>query len=382
VTQEFEFTDDFLELRGMLREFCDECSGEQRVREIMDSAEGYDRQAWRRLGGELGVLGLAVPSQLGGDDAGLVFTAGVVEELGAALLCGPVLGTLALAIPALCAIGDTEQAARLLPGLISGELIATLAITAPRGQFDADRITVTATGDGQSWSLTGTVAHVPDGTVADTLLVPATTAEGVALFAVDGKAAGLARTALSTMDLTRRQATVTLQDCPAQLIAGVDEAPEVCRTALRTACVLIGAEQVGGAQRMLDVTVAHVSSRIQFGQPVGAFQAVKHRCANMLVALEQARSAVYHGAWALQDGTDDPQLAASLARVAASEAYLSISRAAIQLHGGLGFTWEGLPHLYFKRASTDAVQLGSVEHHVDALASLVVDAADSLAVAR
>lgn len=373
MTQEFEFTDDFLELKAMLAQFCDEVSPEHVVREAMVSSDECDKALWRRLGSELGVLGLSVPEQYGGDGAGLVFTAGVVEELGAALFNGPVLGTVCMAIPALCALTDADKAKHYLAELISGERVATVALPAPHGTFDPNAITVRAHATNDSWMLNGTVTHVPDGSAADTIVVAAATDNGVALFAVDGHADELSRQQLSTLDLTRRQANITFEHCPADLLADEFTAPDVCAHTLRTACVLLAAEQVGGAQRMLDAAVAHVSSRLQFGQPVGAFQAVKHRCANMLVALEQARSAAYHAAWALQDATDDPGLAASLARVVASETYLWVSTSAIQLHGGLGFTWEGLPHLYFKRATTDSLMFGGAGDHVELVGAAVLD---------
>ncbi|BBZ31225.1 acyl-CoA dehydrogenase (plasmid) [Mycolicibacterium madagascariense] len=374
MTREFAFSEDFFELKAMLRQFCDEVSPETAVRNTMESADGVDRATWRRLGTELGVLGLAVPTEFGGDGAGLVMAAGVVEELGAALLCGPVVGTLCLAIPTLCAVSDAAVRDLHLPGLMSGARIATLALPSPRGVFDAELVEVSATGDDGGWTLSGIVDHVVDGSVADTLFVAARTADGVALFAVDATSDGVTRQPLSTMDLTRRQARVVFDQCAGALVAAEAETPEVCTRALLHAAVLLAAEQVGGAQRMLDATVAHVSSRLQFGQPIGAFQAVKHRCANMLVALEQARTATYHAAWALDDDSDDPRLAASLARVVASEAYTWISTSAIQLHGGLGFTWEGLPHLYFKRATTDALILGSVEDHVALVGNAAIDA--------
>jgi len=373
MTQEFEFTDEIVELRSMVREFCEEFSAESVVRTTMESEAGHDPVLWRRLGTELGVLGLAVPESYGGDDVGLVAQAVVVDELGAALVCGPVLGTLALAMPALCAISDEAAKNELLPSLCSGERIATLAAPLAEGSLDAAGVTVTATPDGDGWTLSGAVAQVPDGGTADTILVVATTADSPALFAVDAGTAGLTRTPLTTLDLTRRQASVAFDATPARLLARGDEAQAACERAALVAAVLLAVESVGGSQRMLDVTVAHVSTRKQFGQPVGAFQAVKHRCANMLIAVETARSAAYHGAWALQDGTDDPRLAASLAKAVASETYSSVTAAAIQLHGGIGFTWEGSPHLYFKRATTDALTVGTATQHLDRVAELVLD---------
>lgn len=374
-TPEFEFSDELIELRSMVREFCAEFSPESVVRDTMETKMGHDPALWRRLGTELGVLGLAVPESYGGDDVGLVAQAIVIEELGAALVCGPVLGTLALAMPALVAIGDEEAKAELLPPLCSGQRVATLVAPLADGALDESTITVEAAEDGGSWTLSGNVAQVPDGSTADLLLVIATTDSGPALFAVDAEAAGLTRTALSTLDMTRRQAALAFAGTPARLLASGDDAIGAVTRAAQVASVLLAVEQVGGSQRMLDVTVAHVSTRKQFGQPVGAYQAVKHRCANMLVQVETAKSAAYHGVWALMDGTDDPELAASLAQALASEAYSFVSTSAIQMHGGLGFTWEGTPQLYFKRATTDALTLGTAAQHFDRVAAQVLDVA-------
>ncbi|WP_067672970.1 acyl-CoA dehydrogenase family protein [Nocardia miyunensis] len=370
--QEFEFTDDLLELRSMMRDFCDATSPEPVVRETMLSDSGFDPALWRRLGSEIGVLGLAVPEEYGGGGAGLVYQAIVLEELGASLFCGPVLG-LCLAVPALTALSDEEIKTGYLPEILAGERIATLAAPIRNGVFDSDAVTVSAERAQDGWVLDGTAAFVPDGASADLILVAATVADQVALFAVEADAAGLTRTALSTMDLTRRQADLALKNCPARQIADPAEAPGVIERATLVGATLLAAEQVGVARQMLDTTVAHVSGRLQFGQPIGAFQAVKHRCANMLIAVEQARSAAYHAAWALDDASDHPRLAVSLARAVASESSTWISTSAIQMHGGLGFTWEGTPHLYFKRATTDALVLGTPEQHVDEVARAVLD---------
>lgn len=372
-TPEFEFSDELIELRAMVREFCAEVSPESVVRETMETETGHDPALWRRLGTELGVLGLAVPEAYGGDDVGLVAQAIVVDELGAALVCGPVLGTLGLAMPALVAISDESAKTELLPPLCSGEKVATLIAPLTDGTLDQAAIAVSASEGGAGWTLSGSVAQVPDGGSADLLLVLATTDSGPALFAVETTAPGVDRTSLSTLDMTRRQAAVAFADAPARLLATGAEAVAATTRAAQVASVLLAVEQVGGSQRMLDVTVAHVSTRKQFGQPVGAYQAVKHRCANMLVQVETARSAAYHGAWALMDGTDDPELAASLAKAVASEAYSFVSTSAIQMHGGLGFTWEGSPQLYFKRATTDALTLGTAAQHFDRVAAQVLD---------
>jgi alkylation response protein AidB-like acyl-CoA dehydrogenase len=276
-------------------------------------------------------------------------------------------------MPALCALSDADAKRALLPPLCSGERTATLIAPLSDGVFDQANVVVTAGQHADGWQLTGSVPQAPDAAASDTLLVAAATADGVALFSVDANASGMTRTALTTLDLTRRQAAVSFDATPATLLAAGGEAVQAINRAALVGATLLAVEQVGGSQRMLDATVAHVTTRIQFGQPVGSYQAVKHRCANMFIALELARSAAYHAVWALQDEVDDARLATSLAKAVASESFSWIAGSAIQMHGGLGFTWEGTPHLYFKRATTDALTLGDPTEHIDKVARLAID---------
>ncbi|MHA6793998.1 acyl-CoA dehydrogenase family protein [Pseudonocardia bannensis] len=371
----FVFSPEQQDLRRAVRQFCAEFSDEATVRRLMESPAGYDPKTWSRLGAELGVLGLAVPTEYGGADGGLVDQAVVVEEFGAALLCGPVFGTVALAIPALVALSGDEAKADLLPALVEGARTAALAAPERAGRFDPAAVTVAATPAGESWTLTGRVAQVVDATAADLLLVAATGPDGAALFAVEGTAQGVLREPLSTLDLTRQQAALRLEKVPARLLAGAGEAERVIGHAFDVGAVLLAAEQVGGAQHLLDLSVEYAKGRLQFGRPIGSFQAVKHRLADMLVAVEHARSTAYHAAWALQDGTDDPALAASIAQATCSQAYYRVAADTVQVHGGIGFTWEHRAHLYYKRAVTDAALLGSAEAHRERIAALVLDTA-------
>jgi alkylation response protein AidB-like acyl-CoA dehydrogenase len=372
-TAEFEFNDDLMALRSLVREFCREFSPESVVRAHMESPAGFDRQLWRRIGTELGVLGLSAPTAYGGTEAGLVAMAVAIEELGAALVCGPVVGTAMLAIPTLCCLSDSAAQRDYLPAVIGGERIATVAAPLWDGGFDPNHVDVTADCTVGRWSLRGRIGHVLDASAADLILVPARTGSGVSLFAVPGDAEALRRTDLATLDLTRRQAALRFDGVEARRIADDDETPGICEHAARVAAVLVAAEQVGASQAILDRTVDYVTHRIQFGQPIASYQAVKHRCADMLTDVEYARSTAYHGAWALQDNSDVPRLAASLAKAVAAEAFCRVSAAAIQLHGGIGFTWEGTPHLYFKRAATDAQILGTPEQHLERIAVFSVD---------
>jgi alkylation response protein AidB-like acyl-CoA dehydrogenase len=373
----FVFTDEQRELRAAVRRFATEQSDEQVVRRLMESDLGFDPKVWARLGAELGVLGLSVPEADGGVGGTLVDQAVAVEELGAALSCGPLFGTVLLAIPALVAAPAGEVRDALLPPLVEGTRTAAVAVGDRAGAFDPAVVTVTATAGG---ALTGTVPRVVDGAAADDLLVAATGPGGVGLYAVEGTAAE--RIPLTTLDLTRRQADVRLTDAPARLVAGPAEAVRVITHALRVGSALLAAEQVGGAQHLLDLSVEYAKGRLQFGRPIGSFQAVKHRLADMMVDTEHARSTAYHAAWALGDGSDDPALAASIAQATCSAAYADVAADTIQVHGGIGFTWEHQAQLYFKRAVTDAALLGSAEDHRARIARLVLDTASGDAAPR
>ncbi|MGW4533680.1 acyl-CoA dehydrogenase family protein [Nocardia sp. NPDC004340] len=374
-SEQFAFTPEQQELRTAVRRFCAEHSDEATVRRLMESSPPFDQKAWARLGSELGVLGLGVPEELDGSGGGLVDAAIAIEELGAALCCGPVLGTLALSIPALVAAPDSPVRAETLGPLVAGVRTAAFAVPDRAGRFAADAVTVRATGSGDEWTISGTVERVVDAGAADDLLVAATGPDGVALFVVDANEPAVERIPLSTLDLTRPQATVRFSGARARLFAAPAETDLVCRHALRVGAVLLAAEQVGGGQHLLDLSVAYAKERLQFGRPIGSFQAVKHRLADMLVEQEHARSAAYHGAWTLQDGSDDGELAASIAQATCSAAFTRIAADTVQVHGGIGFTWEHRTHLYFKRAFTDAALLGSAEDHRDRIAELVFDSA-------
>ena len=367
--REFRFSDEQRALRTAVRKFSAENFDEATVRRLMESEPRFDPSVWRRLGTELGVLGMSVPEADGGVGGSLVDQAVAVEEFGAVLACGPMFGTIYLAIPALvaCPAGPTRD--DLLAALVEGERTAAFAVADRAGAFEPSAVTVTAGGD----VLTGTVQRVVDADSADELLVAATGSCGVGLYAVAAEGPGVRRTPLVTMDLTRPQATVTLDGAAARLLAGPDEAERVITHALQVGAALLAVEQVGAAQHLLDLSVDYAKSRLQFGRQIGSFQAIKHKLADMLVDLEHARSAAYHAVWALSDGSDDPALAASIAQALSSAALQRIAADTIQVHGGIGFTWEHQAQLYFKRAATDAALLGSAEQHRCRVADLVLD---------
>ena len=369
-SQEFVFTGEQAQLRDAVRKFSADNFGEAKARAQMESEPRFDRKVWQRLGSELGVLGLSVPEAAGGVGGTLVDQAIAVEELGAALATGPLFGTVFLAIPALVAASAGPDRDDLLAALVEGTRTAAFAVPDRAGAFDPAAITVTGTE-----RLTGRVECIVDADAADELLVAATGPGGVALYAVDASGPGVQRTPLVTLDLTRPQATIELSDAPARLLAGPDEADRVITHALQVGSALLAAEQIGAAAHLLNLAVEYAKSRLQFGRPIGSFQAVKHRLAEGLVDLEHARSATYHAVWALSDGSDDPALSSAVAQALASAAFSRIAADTIQVHGGIGFTWEHQAHLYFKRATTDAALLGSAEAHRNRVAELVLDTA-------
>jgi alkylation response protein AidB-like acyl-CoA dehydrogenase len=375
---EFEFTEEQAQLRDAVSKFCAEHFDEQAVRSLMESDPPFDPKLWARLGSELGVLGLSVPEADGGVGGTLVDQAVAVEQLGAALACGPVFGTVFLAIPALVATSAGPVRDELLAALVEGTRTAAFAVPDAAGAFDPAAVAVDASGD----TLTGTVEQVVDGGAADDLLVAANGPDGLALYAVRADASGVERTPLVTLDLTRPQANIRFSGAPARLLAGPDEAPRVIGHAFHVGAALLAVEQVGAAQHLLNLAVEYAKGRLQFGRPIGSFQAVKHRLADMLVGLEHARSTAYHAAWALTDGSDDPAIAASIAQATCSDALSRIAKDTIQVHGGIGFTWEHQAHLYFKRATTDAALLGGAEQHRARVAELVLDTASAEGVPR
>lgn len=379
---EFAFTDEQAQLRNAVHRFCAENFREQAVRRLMESEPPFDREVWRRLGSELGVLGLSAPDSDGGAGGTLVDQAVAVEELGAVLACGPVFGTVFLAIPALVAASAGPARDGLLTELVEGRRTAAFAVADRAGGFEPAALAVTAARSGDAHTLTGLADRVVDAGAADHLLVAARGPDGVTLHAVDAAGPGVRRTTLATLDPTRPQATIELRDAPARLVCGPDEAHRVITHALRVGSVLLAAEQVGAGQHLLNLSVGYAKSRLQFGRQIGSFQAVKHKLADLLVDLEHARSTAYHAAWALTEGSDEPALAASIAQATCSAALLRIAKDTIQVHGGIGFTWEHQAHLYFKRASTDAALLGSAEQHRSRVADLVLDTAPADRVPR
>ncbi|MER5224575.1 acyl-CoA dehydrogenase family protein [Streptomyces flaveus] len=363
------FTEEQNALREAVRKFTGDRFSSERTRALMETPDGHDPDTWKLMAEQLGLQGLTVPEELGGSGASVVEQAVVLEEMGYGLTCSPFLSTAGFATAVLLDCGDEGARRDLLPGIADGTTVATVALTeessvgAPRGTGLTARSTV----DGHV--LDGVRSFVPDGSIADLVLVVARTESGAGVFAVDRTARGLGRDRLTTLDLTRKQARLTFAATPARLIAVPETVGDVLEDALDMMRVLIAAEQVGGAQRCLDMSVEYARTRSQFGRRIGSFQAVKHRCADMLVAVESARSAVYHAVETAADRSDALRLAAPLAVTLASEAYQYCARQNIQLHGGIGCTWEHDAHLHYRRAHTGTALMGDGRYHRALLAA-------------
>ena len=367
----FAFTEEQDELRNVVRSFMEAKSAEADVREQMETDDGYDAAVWSQMAEQMGMQGLHIPEQYGGSGYGYVELGIVLEEMGRALLCAPFFSSVVLAANTLLHSGDEAAKQAHLPGIASGETIATLAFTEPSGKWDEAGITMQATAAGDGYTLSGTKSFVLDGATAGLIIVAARTAAGVSLFAVDGGAAGLTRTALSTMDQTRKQAKLDFDNTPATLIGEDGKGWDVLSTVLDLAAVGLAAEQVGGAQFVLDMAVQYAKDRVQFGRPIGSFQAIKHKCADMLLEVESAKSAAYYGLWCASEMNDELPSVASLAKAYCSEAYFHATAENIQIHGGIGFTWEHPAHLYFKRAKSSELLFGDPTYHREQLAQRI-----------
>jgi len=295
----------------------------------------------------------------------------VLEEMGRSLLCAPFFSTVVLAGNTLLQSGDSAAKKKYLPGIASGKTIAALASTEPSGKWDETGITMKATSSDGDWKLSGTKMFVIDGFTANLILVAARAPKGVSLFAVEGNANGLTRTALSTMDQTRKQAKLEFTDVAAELIGTEGKGWDILSTVFDLAAVALAAEQVGGAQKVLEMAVEYAKVRVQFGRPIGSFQAIKHKCADMLLEVESAKSAAYYGMWCASEMNDELPSVASLAKAYCSEAYFHAAAENIQIHGGIGFTWEHPAHLYFKRAKSSELLFGDPTYHRELLAQRI-----------
>jgi alkylation response protein AidB-like acyl-CoA dehydrogenase len=376
---DFAFNEEQEELREIARGFLAEFSGSEQVRAAMASELGYEPELWKQLGVELGWTSLMIPEEYGGLGLSYVELVALLEIMGGSLLCSPFFASICLGANALLTGGTEAQKQEHLPGIAEGRTRATLAYMEANGRYDASGIEAVARPDGSDFILTGEKTYVVDGHVADLIVVAArlegsSGEDGLGLFLVDGKQPGVTRRALATMDQTRRQANIRLDGVhvpKAAVMGEVGGASPTLAACLQRAAIALAAEQVGGAQRCLELSVDYAKEREQFGRPIGSFQAIKHKCADMMLLVESARSAAYYGGCVVAE--DSPELAtvAALAKAYCSDAYFRCAADAIQIHGGVGFTWEYDIHLYFKRARSSEILLGDPAHHRELVAGAI-----------
>ncbi len=345
------------------------------VRQMMEDERGYADDLWTMMAA-LGWMGLIAPDAYGGAGLSLVDLVVVLEEMGKVVLPGPFFSTVALGGICVQGAGSEEQKKRFLPGVASGQAKLTLALLEENARWDEAGVNLTAQKDGGGYVLNGVKLFVPDAHVADHIICAARTTEGVTLFILDRQQAGIGTRLLKTMDQTRKLCEVTLEN----VHVGVDallgtrgQGWKLLARIIDQSKVALCAEMCGGAQQVLDMSVEYAKVREQFGRPIGSFQAIQHKCADMLVQVESAKSATYYAAWAVSNDTPDAALAAAMAKAYCSDAYRKVTSEGIQIHGGIGFTWEHDMHIYFKRAKGSEVTFGDATWNRELVAQHTLD---------
>jgi len=363
----FDFSDEQKQLRNEARKFLAEHCSPKAVRTVLDGNEPYDRKLWKGLAG-MGFLGVAIPEEFGGAGAGHLELCVIAEEMGRALAPVPFSSTVYLAAEAILLAGDDTQKQKWLPLIAGGTAIGTLALFEGKGNPSPQAIKLSASGG----TLNGIKKPVPDGAIADFAVVAARTGSSgretdISLFLVDMKADGVEARSLTNVDPSRGQAELTFRNCRAEPLGPAGEGWSIITQVLDRAAVLMAFEQVGGADRALEMGRDYALDRIAFGRPIGSFQAVKHMLADMYVSATLARSNCYYGAWALSTNASELPEAAAAARISATQAFQHCAKNNIQVHGGMGFTWEFDCHMYYRRANATALGLGSLSYWEDAL---------------
>ena len=369
---QFNFTDEQEEFRRTVRRFLEDTSPPGEVRRLMETDAGFDPSVWAKLCGSLGLAGIAIPEEYGGQGFGFIELALTLEEMSRSLLCAPYFASTVCAANAILNAGTEAEKKRLLPRIASGETIATLAVAEASGVWTADAVSTTATRVDDSFRLDGVKRFVVDGHTADSIVVIAREpgsrgSDGLSFFVVSGEADGLRRRLLTTLDPTRKLTELSFEGVSGDLLGELGAGAEPLSRTLDQAVIGLASEVVGGAQKVLETAVEYAKLRIQFGRPIGSFQAIKHRCADLLLEVEHAKSAAYYAAAAESEGDDDISALACLAKATCSDAYRRAASACIQIHGGVGFTWENDTHLYFKRARSSEAFLGTPDHHREQL---------------
>ena len=368
----FSFTDEQQEFRSVVRRFMESKSPTKEVRRLMETDAGSDAEVWRHLSGDLGLTAIHIPESYGGQGFGVSELAIAVEEMGRVLLCAPYFASTVLAATVILKAGTEAQKLALLPAIASGKTIAAFAFTEENGRWDPVGVAATATPAHGKYLLDGTKSFVLDGHTADLIVVLArrpgsTGADGLSLFTARGNAAGMQRRRLESMDPTRKLARLELSGVEADLLGQDGAAYAPVQATLDIAAVCLANEMVGGADRLHESAIEFAKMRYQFGRPIASFQSLKHKAADMLLEIELAKSGAYYAAAAVDEGDPELPALASLAKAAASEAYMHTAIHAVQIHGGIGFTWDNDTHLWFKRAKSSEVFLGDPAYHRERL---------------
>lgn len=366
-------------LRESVRRFLESECTTGFVRERMTEPAAVTDEFWQKLARQ-GWLGIMYPEEEGGSGLGLVDLIVLMEEMGRAVMPGPFLSTVLLGGAVIAEAGTPAQRRRWLPQIIAGRAKAALASTEPNLRWDAAGVALPARETGNGFVLSGTKLFIADADLADVLVIAARTRDGstmedgVSLFLVPRGTQGLAITVLPTIDETRKLCDIRLDNValPADaLLSEIHQGWTPLARVIARATVALSAEMCGGAQQVLDMTVAYAKIRVAFGKPIGSYQGVKHQAADMLVALENAKSLTYYAAWAMDQNLDEAPLAVSMAKAAASDMYRKVAGTGIQLHGGIGMTWEHDLQLYFKRAKACEVAFGDATWHRERVAQLM-----------
>ncbi len=370
---DFAFSEEQEQLRKEARSFLAKECTPAFVRAVMETDDAHDRPLWKKLA-EIGWTSLGIPEQYGGFGSFLDLSV-VLEEAGRVLLPGPYFATMGLAVPALIEAGTEPQKRAVLTAIAAGEATATLAVAEASGRWDPASIGLRATPSGEGWKLDGAKHFVPDAAAADHIVVAARTGgageDGISLFLVSGRPAGLNVRPMGTLDRSRQWYEVEFHgvELPSGSLMGVEGRGWIpLRRVLEWGAAALSTEMVGGMQWILETSVAYAKTRHQFGRPIGVFQAVSHKLADMLLQTESARSAAIYAAWTVDADAPDRSLACSAAKAYNSDAYRAAAGSGVQVHGGIGFTWEHDMHLYFKRAKGSEVLLGDATYHRELIA--------------
>ena len=369
----FGFTEEQEFLRSTAREFLEKECPMSMVRELMETESGYRPELWKKMA-ELGWVGLLIPEEYGGAGLSFVDLVVILEEMGRSLLPSPFFGNLQ-GTQAVLLAGTQTQCKEILPAVAAGDRILSFGITEEAGTEEATDIQLRAKKEGTSFRLTGTKLFVPDGQNADTLVVAARTGDagesGISLLLVERQAPGVSVIPLQSMDQTRRIAEIRLDGAAGELLGEENGGWGIWEAVRDAALVALSADAIGGSEKVLEDSVKYAKERVQFGKPIGVHQAIKHKCADMLIEVESSKSITYYAAWALSEGEDETALAAAMAKAYTSDAYRHTSSENIQIHGGVGFTWEYDCHLYFKRAKAVEVTYGNPSGHRERVAQLM-----------